>query len=83
MEGDTMNSPTPKLTPILIGIEVVAEVLGVSVAHVKRLRVSGRIPRPVRLGKRTLWRAAELDEWCRSGCPDRARWELEKGDHSG
>jgi predicted DNA-binding transcriptional regulator AlpA len=38
------------------------------------LNTAGKTPLPVRLGRRTLWRAEELAEWCRAGCPSRDRW---------
>jgi predicted DNA-binding transcriptional regulator AlpA len=36
---------------------------------------AGWIPRPVRIGRSTLWRADELREWVKAGCPRRAEWE--------
>ena len=33
------------------------------------------IPRPVRIGRSTLWRADELRDWVAAGCPRRAEWE--------
>jgi predicted DNA-binding transcriptional regulator AlpA len=33
------------------------------------------IPRPVRIGRSTLWRADELRAWVASGCPRRDVWE--------
>lgn len=35
---------------------------------------SGRIPLPVRLGRRVLWRKEELLAWIRAGCPSRQIW---------
>jgi predicted DNA-binding transcriptional regulator AlpA len=35
----------------------------------------GIIPRPIRIGRSTLWRAGELKEWVQAGCPRRAEWE--------
>lgn len=52
---------------------------------VRRLNISGRTwyslvtikhaPQPIRLGRRTLWRVEELEEWVRDGCPPLDRWE--------
>jgi predicted DNA-binding transcriptional regulator AlpA len=49
---------------------------GLSKATWARLNSAGKIPRPVRLGGRVLWRLEELRDWVRAGCPDRQRWEL-------
>ncbi len=35
----------------------------------------GRIPRPVRVGRSTLWRVEELHAWIAAGCPTREHWE--------
>lgn len=35
------------------------------------------VPRPVPLGRRTIWRVAELEEWVNAGCPARERWEAD------
>jgi len=40
---------------------------------------AGKVPLPVRLGRRTLWRAEELREWTRAGCPSRDRWLAAQG----
>lgn len=36
---------------------------------------AGLIPRPIRIGRSTLWRTAELKAWVKAGCPRRAEWE--------
>ena len=36
---------------------------------------AGWIPRPVRIGRATLWRADELRAWVEAGCPRRDEWE--------
>jgi predicted DNA-binding transcriptional regulator AlpA len=36
---------------------------------------AGKLPAPIRLGGRTLWRRAELEAWVAAGCPSRERWE--------
>jgi predicted DNA-binding transcriptional regulator AlpA len=35
----------------------------------------GLVPRAVRIGRSTLWRADELREWIAAGCPRREEWE--------
>ncbi len=36
---------------------------------------AGWIPRPVRIGRSTLWRTDELRQWVAAGCPRRTEWE--------
>lgn len=53
----------------------VAQLLNVSRRHVYALNASGRIPSPIRLGRRTVWAADELRAWLAAGAPDRSEWE--------
>ena len=68
--------PSPSQTPRLaLSVEEVAEVLGISRAHVWRLHSSGHIPRPVRLGRSVRWDRKTLEAWLEAGGPPRDRWE--------
>ncbi len=53
----------------------VAKLLGISQRHLHTLNASGRLPRPIRLGRSVRWRADELRDWLDAGCPARDRWE--------
>jgi len=52
-----------------------ARLIGVSERLWRRLHAEGKVPRPIRLGKRVLWSVAELERWLAAGGPDRERWE--------
>ena len=54
---------------ILLDIEGVAGILRCSPRTVRRLTMSGRMPRPVKLGRLARWRAGELEDWISRGCP--------------
>ena len=60
---------------LLLTAKQVAELLGISERHLHKLNSSGRLPRPVRLGRSVRWCREELASWVRAGSPDRARWE--------
>ncbi len=47
----------------------VAELLGCSPRHVRRLADSGAMPRPIHLGRLVRWRKADVDQWLAAGCP--------------
>jgi len=67
------------LTPpphLLVDAEGVARMLGISRAMVFKLDSSGRLPSPVRLGKCTRWRVAELVAWGGARCPSREHWSV-------
>ena len=53
--------------------------LGISLRHCRRLDSSGRLPKPIRLGRSVLWPVAEIKDWMAAGAPDRQRWEAMKG----
>lgn len=55
---------------VLMTAEEIAELLQLSVRSVWRLRSSGGIPKPVRIGGTTVrWRRVEIMEWVAAGCP--------------
>ena len=66
-----MNSNSkPDEPAMLIDVETVAHLVGVSNRHVYRLANSGRMPSPLRLGGAVRWRRKDVDQWINDGCPD-------------
>jgi excisionase family DNA binding protein len=55
--------------------EELATFLGVSKRHVNSLNASGRLPKPVRLGRAVRWSADEIRAWFAAGAPSRDKWE--------
>ena len=47
----------------------IAELLGCSSRHVRRMADSGAMPRPIHLGRLVRWRKADVDQWLAAGCP--------------
>ena len=66
---------TATLEPLLVGAREAGRLCGRSEASWWRDHAAKRIPAPIRLGGRTLWRVQELREWVEAGCPDRKTWE--------
>ena len=58
-----------------------ARLCGVGRSTWYSLRKAGRVPKPVRLGRRVLWRVEELREWMAAGCPPLSRWDTLKKGH--
>ena len=67
--------PAAAPPPLLIDAREGARLLGICRAHFLRLDSAGRVPAPVRLGRRTLWNREELILWCNAKCPGRDRWQ--------
>ena len=63
----------------LMTVREVAAELKVSSRQVWKLASSGRMPAPLRLGRSVRWRASDIAEWIRLGCPARDAFELEVG----
>jgi predicted DNA-binding transcriptional regulator AlpA len=55
-----------------------AALLGISERHLWTLDATGRVPRPVRLGRAVRWSSAELRDWLAAGGPDREAWEARR-----
>ena len=72
--GVVVDPPTGN--QLLLGRREAAKACGLGLRSWDRLAASGRVPQPVRLGRRTLWRADELRAWVDAGCPDRRAWEV-------
>jgi predicted DNA-binding transcriptional regulator AlpA len=62
---------------LLVAAPEAAQLCGVSEATWWRHHSAGRVPAPVKLGGRTLWRRQQLELWIELGCPDRATFEVE------
>jgi len=61
--------------PIALDAKELAEMLGVSLRHIRRLDASGRLPVGFRLGRAKRWARREIEEWILVGAPDRREWE--------
>ncbi len=75
-----MTTISPPATPtnndaMLVPADVAGPMCGRSEASWWRDLAAGRIPAPLKLGGRTLWRVQELRDWVEAGCPDRRTWD--------
>ena len=53
-----------------------AKIVGVGRTLWYQLNSEAKIPAPIQLSKRVLWRRSELLKWADAGCPIRAEWEF-------
>jgi predicted DNA-binding transcriptional regulator AlpA len=81
-----------RLSPMVADARRLAQLLGLSVRTIRSLDSSGRLPRPIKLGSRTLWILREIRDWlaaARNGIPpDRREWDAlraaeRNGQHAG
>jgi predicted DNA-binding transcriptional regulator AlpA len=73
-DSQTPAAPPP-IEALLVPAAVAGRMCGRSEASWWRDYAARRIPAPVRLGGRTLWRVQELREWVDFGCPDNKAWQ--------
>lgn len=66
-----------KAEAALLDAHAAAAMCGIARTLWLALHNSGRIPLPVRLGRRVLWRKAELSAWIEAGCPPQSAWNAE------
>jgi len=64
--------------PLVVDAKRLATLLTCGVRTVRTLDAAGKLPTPLRLGGRVVWRRAEIKAWVAAGCPDRAAWEAIK-----
>ena len=55
--------------PALISATELADLLKISTRTLWRLRSSGRLIEPIKLGGSTRWRLDEVQKWIAAGCP--------------
>ena len=60
----------------LVDARVAASLCGISARFWAQLESAGKVPKPRKLGRRSLWSVSELDDWIAAGCPERGQWAL-------
>ena len=79
MDEDGKPSEQPTFTaPLAYSAQHLAERLGVSLRHVRRMDAAGMLPKPIRLGRAVRWPAEDIHGWLKAGSPDRRKWEAIK-----
>jgi excisionase family DNA binding protein len=53
----------------LIDADDIASLLKVSTRQVRRLKSAGTLPKPIKIGRLTRWRHADVQAWIEAGCP--------------
>ena len=77
LHNESMSTTTHTHAPPRLALQAgeVAGRLGISERHLWSLHSSGRLPRPIRLGRAVRWPLGELDAWVAAGAPTRDVWE--------
>jgi len=68
-QRDQNHPMLPVADKKLLDAKGVAVLLDVSLRTIWNMRDSGRIPKPVKVGRLCRWRRAEIERWIKDGCP--------------
>lgn len=72
-----MGTETREIDTTRLAIDAieVSRLLCISSRHVSNLNKTGRMPRPLKLGRSARWDLRELCDWLAAGAPSRDEWE--------
>jgi prophage regulatory protein len=62
------------IAPLVADAKGLAKLLGLGVRTIRTHDAAGKLPQPVKLGGRVVWRLDEIRAWLDAGAPDRATW---------
>lgn len=68
----------PEVKGLLIDIKATAKLLDLSERTVWGMANSGRIPKPIKIGRLVRWSHEEFRAWVSAGCPAREKWERQR-----
>jgi prophage regulatory protein len=77
------DPPLPKnsrrrLLPLVVDARRLAKLLCAGIRTVRSWDSSGKLPAPIRIGGRVVWRVDEIREWLEAGAPCRDEWEVRR-----
>lgn len=61
--------------PLVVDARRLAKLLCAGIRTVRTWDAAGKLPAPLRISGRVLWRVDEIRAWLAAGAPDRATWE--------
>ncbi len=72
--ADRPVRPRRPLPALVVDAKRLARLLTCGVRTVRTLDAGGKLPKPLRIGGRVVWRVAEIRDWLAAGAPDRDTW---------
>ena len=64
-----------KFSPLVVDAKRLAKLLDSGVRSIRTWDAAGKLPAPIRIGGRVVWRVQEIRAWLEAGAPNRAEWE--------
>lgn len=63
-----------RLSPLVVDARRLAKLLCAGVRTARTWDAAGKLPAPIRIGGRVVWRLDEIRAWLAAGAPDRKTW---------
>jgi predicted DNA-binding transcriptional regulator AlpA len=63
-----------RLVPFVVDARRLARLLCCGLRTIRAYDAAGKLPEPIKLAGRVLWRVDEICAWLRAGAPDRSTW---------
>lgn len=64
--------------PLVVDARRLAKLLDAGVRTVRTWDAAGKLPAPVRLGGKVVWRLDEIRDWLAAGAPRRDEWQARR-----
>jgi predicted DNA-binding transcriptional regulator AlpA len=71
---DPLTRKRRRLSPLVVDARRLARLLCAGLRTVRTWDAAGKLPAPIRIGGRVVWRVAEIRAWLAAGAPDREMW---------
>jgi prophage regulatory protein len=65
-----------KFSPFVVDARRLARLLCAGLRTVRCWDTAGKLPAPLRIGGRVVWRVDEIRDWLAAGAPNRDEWEV-------
>lgn len=63
-----------RLSPLVVDARRLARLLCCGIRTVRTWDAGGKLPKPIRIGGRVVWRVDEIRAWLVAGAPNRETW---------
>lgn len=63
-----------RLSLLVVDARRLAKLLCAGIRTVRTWDAAGKLPAPIRIGGRVVWRVSEIRAWIEAGAPDRVTW---------
>ena len=68
------SNPPAAPTPLVADARRLAVLMQCGIRTIRTWDAGGKIPAPIRVGGRVVWRLDEIRDWLNAGAPDRTTW---------